>query len=236
MSKHLKRLAMPATWPLARKGSKFVTKPNPGPHSLEHGMALNSVLKEMLGWAKTSKETKLILNNGLITVDGKVRKELKFPVGLMDVLKNQKTGETFRIILNSKGKLHLLKIKGQEENIKPCKIIRKQMTKGGKIQITLHDGRNLLTDNNDYKVGDTLIIELPSGKPIQHLKLEKGTFVMITKGKHSGEFGKLLEIVGEKSIEDTKILLESNGQKFETLKDYAFVIGKEKPLINLPEQ
>ncbi|MEM0230962.1 MAG: 30S ribosomal protein S4e [Candidatus Woesearchaeota archaeon] len=235
MSKHLKRMAMPSTWPLERKGSKFVTKPNPGPHSLEYGIALNSVLKEMLNYAHTSKEVKSILGNGWITIDGKVRKDLKFPVGLMDVLKNLKSGEAFRMMLNSKGKLELIKIPKSEENIKPCKIIRKQMVKGGKIQITLHDGRNLLTENKEYNVGDSLMIELPSGKPLQHLTLKKGSFVFITDGKHAGEFGRIVEIIGEKSIQKTRILVESNGQKFETLTEYAFVIGEEKPLITITQ-
>ncbi|MCX6709760.1 MAG: 30S ribosomal protein S4e [Candidatus Woesearchaeota archaeon] len=228
MSKRLKRLAMPNTWPLSRKGSKYVTIPNPGPHSMKRGLALNSIITEVLNWANTAKEAKTVLNSGYISIDGKVRKDPKFSAGLMDVMKNNKTGEIYRVLLNKKGKICLSPISENEASIKPCKIIRKQMFSGNRIQITLHDGKNILTDKKDYNVGDTLIIKIPEVQIMKHLKIEKNSFVMITEGKHTGDYGIIQVIVGEQSIEPTKIILKTNDKEYETLKEYAFVIGEGK--------
>ncbi len=241
MSAHIKRLAMPNSWPLQRKGLKFITKPQPGMHSLKMGLALNSILKEILGYAKATREVKEILNNGMISVDGKIRKECKSSVGLMDVLKNEKTGECFRMLLNTKSKLYFLPIPKNEAETKPCKIIRKQLVKNKKdksknIQLTLHDGRNILTDKNEYKVADTLLIKIPGGEIIKHWKLAKNAFALITEGKHTGDYGIIEEFVGEKSIEATKIVIKTKDKKYETLVNYAFVLGEGKPEITIKQE
>jgi len=235
MSKHLKRITMPTTWPMSRKSSKFVTKPNPGAHSLKYGLALNSILREILGYAENAREIKHILNAGFITVDGKKRADLKFSVGLMDVLKNEKSGEIYRILLNKKAKLCLVAIPNAESSIKPAKIVKKTMIKGKKIQITFHDGRNVITDNKDYNVGDTVMISLPGGELKEHFKLDKGAYALITNGKHSGEYGVIKDIVGKESIEKTKITFKTKEGEFETLTEYAFVLGKEKSAITMKE-
>src|SRR3989344_6450651 len=111
---HIKRLAAPKTWPIERKKTKWVTRPNPGSHPLERCLSLNFVLKEMLQYAKTSREVKKILNQEKISVDSKVRKDPHFPVGLLDVLTIKDTNEHFRVFLNKKGKLMLHKIKKEE--------------------------------------------------------------------------------------------------------------------------
>ena len=38
-----------------------------------------------------------------------------------------------------------------------------------------------------------------------------------------------------KGLQKSKIILDINGEEFETLKEYAFVVGKEKPVIELGE-
>ena len=48
-SHHLKRLAMPRSWPLPRKTSVWVTRPMPGAHSLEHCMPVSLVIRDVLG-------------------------------------------------------------------------------------------------------------------------------------------------------------------------------------------
>ena len=49
-SNHLKRLAMPRSWPLPRKTSIWVTRAAPGAHSLELCMPLNVVIRDILGY------------------------------------------------------------------------------------------------------------------------------------------------------------------------------------------
>ena len=63
-SNHLKRLAMPRSWPLPRKTSIWVTRPTPGSHSLELCMPISLVIRDVLGYAHSTREVRHILHNG----------------------------------------------------------------------------------------------------------------------------------------------------------------------------
>ena len=52
-SNHLKRLAMPRSWPLPRKTSIWVTRAAPGAHALELCMPLNVVVRDILEYANS---------------------------------------------------------------------------------------------------------------------------------------------------------------------------------------
>ncbi|MBW2978137.1 30S ribosomal protein S4e [Candidatus Woesearchaeota archaeon] len=224
--KHLSRLAMPKTWKIKKKGIKWVTKPLAGSHSTELGMPLNLILKDILGYAKTNKEAKNILNHQEILVDGKRRKDPRFIVGLMDVLSIPKIKNSFRMLLDQNGYLYLKKLDEKEAPIKPSKIVGKKPIKK-KIQLNLFDGKNILIDKDNYKVGDSVLIELPSQKIIDRLKLEKNCSIYLTAGKYVGSVGILQE------IQQDKIIYKTEGKEHITLKKYAFVVGKEKPVIDL---
>ncbi|MBW2996077.1 30S ribosomal protein S4e [Candidatus Woesearchaeota archaeon] len=228
VEKHMSRLAMPKTWKIKRKGIKWVTRPLPGPHSPKLGVPLNVLLRDILSYARTSKEVKNILNDQEILVDGIRRKENRFITGLMDVVSIPKTKENFRILLNKKGHIIAFPIR-EDANIKPCKIKGKVVIKKSKLQLNLFDGKNILADKTEAKVGDTALIDIPSKKIKQILKLEKKALVYLIGGKHIGETGTIEDIKGN------KIIYKRGKDKFETLKKYAFVIGKEKPEISLPE-
>ncbi len=227
VSNHVKRLAAPKTWQIMRKNIKFVTKQASGPHSTETGIPLNTLLKEILQFSVTTKETKKILNGNEVRVDGKVRRDVKFPVGIFDTVDFAKINEYFRVVLNKKGKIDLVKIKKDEALIKPCKIIGKTIVKG-KLQLNFYDGNNIIVNTNSYKVGDTIILSLPGKKILQHLKLDKKAFIFLTGGKHIGEIGSVEDI-----IENKIIFKDQKGNLIETSKKYAFVVGDIKPLITL---
>ena len=53
-SSHLKRLAIPRSWPLPRKTTIWVTRPRAGAHSLERCMPLNIVIRDVIGLATVS--------------------------------------------------------------------------------------------------------------------------------------------------------------------------------------
>ena len=228
VEKHLSRLAMPKTWKIKRKGIKWVTRPSPGPHSFKLGLPLNVLLRDILSYAHTTKEVKKILNNQEILVDGIRRKNHRFIVGLMDIVSFPKTKENFRILLNKKGNIIASPIEDKEVNIKPCKIIGKTVLKKGKLQLNLYDGKNILAKEKP-NIGDTVLIELPSQKIKDTLKLEKKATVYLTGGGHIGETGIVAEIKGN------MLKYKRGKDTFETLKKYAFVIGKDKSLIKLPE-
>lgn len=224
---HMKRLAAPKTWPVRRKGLKFVTKPVPGPHSLVAGMPLSLLLREVLNYAGTTSEVKKILNTSEVKIDGKARKDFRFPIGLFDTIEFAGINEYHRVTLNRKGKLDLIKIDKEESLLKPCKIIGKNMVKG-KIQLSLFDGKSIFADNSSYKVGDTLLLSLPGQKINNHLKLDKKSTIFLTGGSHIGEIGNVEDI-----SKDKVIYKDHNGNLVETSKKYAFVVGDGKQMISL---
>ena len=82
---HQKRLSAPKTYKIPRKVSKWVVKPSPGPHNKE-AIPLLVLVRDFLELADTGREARRIISSGEILVDGIVRKDYKFPVGLFDVV------------------------------------------------------------------------------------------------------------------------------------------------------
>ena len=229
MKKHMKRMAAPKSWPIKRKGLKYITRPNPGSHSFELGLPLDVVLKDIIGISKTEREARNILLFNDVLVDGKRRVDRRFLVGFMDVVSISSIKKNFRLILSRIGKLIAVEIGDEEAKIKPCKITGKALV-GNKIQINLFDGRNILTDkkSDNYNIGDVLVLNLPKGDIKTSFKLNEGMAIFLQSGKHVGEVGKIEKIEGD------KIRYRSDsGEVFETLKKYAFVLGKDKPVISL---
>ncbi|MBS3135192.1 30S ribosomal protein S4e [Candidatus Woesearchaeota archaeon] len=221
---HLKRLNAPKTWPISRKGSKWITKQNPGPHKLNESMPLNIIIRDLLIYAKTTKEVKNILSNKDILINKRVIKEKKFPVGTFDIIEIPKTKENFLFLLNKKGKFFLQKIDDKKAEVKHLKIIGKKVLKKNKLQINLYNGNNFLTDKKEYNVGDTLLINLKDKKILKHLKLEKNADVYIIDGKYVGLTG-TVESLSSNKKNDT-IDLKINNKNVKTLKKYIFVIDK----------
>ena len=85
----------------------------------------------------------------------------------------------------------------------------------------------LVKKKTEYKTGDTLLYDLKSKKISQHIKLEKGAQILLIGGKHVGKIGTLEEVQGR------KIIFKVDKDQFETLRKYAFVIGKDKPEIKI---
>ena len=229
---HLKRLVASKHFPIPRKTRTFTISPSPGPHPKTDCIPLGIILKNILKFAETSKEAKKILSSGEILVDGRQRRSHKYPVGVMDIIEMPKIKKYFRVVAKE-GKLKLVETDAAKAKMKVCKINNKTIVKKGKIQLNLHDGRNILTDNKDYKAGDTVMISIPDQKIEGHFKLEKGALVLITGGKYVGTVGKIVDLITMRGIETNKAVVESEGTQYRTLKDYVFVIGKDKPAIAL---
>jgi small subunit ribosomal protein S4e len=198
---HLKRIAMPKSWPVKRKGIKFITRPNPGAHKFVDSMPLAVLIKYILGYANSSREIKFILNQNEVKINGKRIKEPSFAVGFMDVIEFPKSKHIFRISYTEGGLFKAIKIKDDEKGLMLCKI----------------------TD----KTGDSLLIEVPGNKVKSHLKLENGCSIYIMDGKQKGSLGTL------RSVEGSQIIFDKGKKEFKTLKEYAFVVGKDKPLIEI---
>ena len=218
---------MPKSW-VRENVKKFVwiVRPKPGAHSFDQGIPLAVVLRDMLGYAKNMREVRNILLHKEVLVDGKRRKDYQFVTGLMDVISIPEQKDSFRIILDKKGKISLVKIDDKDGKLKPCKIVgKKHINK--KVQLNLFDGKNILLDKDIYKVNETVVIELPEQKIKDQLKFEKGALVYLTGGKRIGQTGSI------ENINDNIISIKTKEGAFSVAKEHCFVIGKDKPVIKL---
>lgn len=232
--KHLKRFKAPKNWPIHPKENVWTVKPAAGPHAIKDSLSLLVVIRDILGLADNSREAKRIINTGKVLVDGRARKNYKYPVGFMDVVQIPSSEEAYRVLPDLKGRLILHPIPKENEGFKLCKITNKATLKKGKTQLNLHDGRNIIVEDS-FAAGDVISLKVPDQEITNNFKLEEGALVLITGGKHIGEIGIINEININKSSNSNTVVVENNNEdNFITLKDYAFVIGKDKPVISLP--
>ena len=124
-SKILKRSMAPNFWGIAKKQKRFVTRPRSGPHNSKSSMTLTVLLRDILKKTRTYNECQFVINEGNIQVDGKIRRDTHFPVGLMDVIEIGKINEIYRLV-PSNNLLSPLLISPEEKNMKLCKIIGKK--------------------------------------------------------------------------------------------------------------
>jgi small subunit ribosomal protein S4e len=219
---HLKRYKVPKYWKIPRKRKKFVVVPSPGPHPKDRCIPLLVLIRDILKYAETSKEAKGIIKSGKVLVDKKERKDPGYPIGLMDIIEMPELKKAFRVTVNTKG-LFLEEIKLEEANKKLCRIQNKTILKGGKIQLNLHDGTNIITDKG-YKTSDSILIKLPERKILKHFKFEKGANSLVISGKNIGVQGKVKEIFDRKTmLESSRVVLQTKDGEIETVKDYVLV-------------
>lgn len=231
MSDHMKRLAAPRSWPIGRKANVWTAKPSPGAHSAENSMPAVTVLRDMIGVCDTAREAKRIIGNREVLVDGVPVKDPREPVGIMDVVSIPKLNVHYRILLTERGKLTAQIITEEESNWTLCRVEGKSLVKGGKFQIHLSGGRNILLDKNDYKTGDTLKIRLDNNEVLVHYGLTAGASAMIIEGTHAGKGETVSEYIVTESNGANVVKFESGT---ETVKKNVFVIGGKTPEIILP--
>merc|ERR1712203_403851 len=119
---HLKRLAAPKAWMLAKLGGAFTIKSSSGPHKQSASLPITLFIRNRLKYALSAKEVQTILKQRLVKIDGNVRTDPKFPTGFMDVIQVEKTSENFRIIYDVKGRFTVHRITSQEAKYKLCKV------------------------------------------------------------------------------------------------------------------
>jgi len=225
---HLKRLASPKTWPIAKKTLTFVARPFPGPHKIEHQIPISVLLRDVLGIVSTQKEVKFILHNKQCLIDGNVCHENKRPVGLFDVVSLPKAKQFFRVLISKKNKLIAVPILEKEASVKPSKIIKKTILKNGKVQLSTSDGRSILVDDaKKYGIGDSLVLNLPDQKITDHLPLKPNMTIFLTAGNNVGLTGTIDAVNGG------VVIVKSGDNVFKTKRAYALVVGKDKPIITV---
>ncbi len=230
MSKHVKRMSAPRIWKIERKVYPFAPKTSPGPHPMKRSLPLLIVLRDILHLGDNRREIKKILTSRSVKIDGRVIKDLKFPVGFMDVIS---IGDrNYRALYDVTGRIKIVEIPKEHGEWKLVRIENKRKIKGGKIQLNLYDGRNILVDRDEYKTNDVLKIKLPSQEILNHYPLAKGSVAMIIGGKHRGQIAHIEEYIVTKSMGDNIVRFEEG---FETNRRNVFVVGVGKPEVVIPE-
>jgi small subunit ribosomal protein S4e len=184
----------------------------------------------------------VILSNGKVKVDGRVRQEKNFPLGIMDVIELTDANISYRVLPIERRGLSLIKITKEEAKYKLGKIIRKSTNPKGATQYGLHDGRNIAvsttgSDTPTYSTNDTLRLSIPGQRVLGHMKFEKGNFALVVAGHNLGRTGKIAEMQQGTATRPAMVTLEdSAGSKFDTMVKYTFVVGTDKPSIKLEAQ
>lgn len=233
-SRHLKRYAAPRVLKLPRKSRVWATKVEPGPHPLRASIPLCHVIRDYLSLGRTAKEVDGILSQGGVVVDGKVRRDPAFPVGLMDVLNLPALNRSYRVLLDNRGRLILPEAPLAEASTKLCKVVRKQTVRGGKIQLTFHDGKTLMGDLKEFKPGDVVKLSIPDLKVLERFPFEVGSTALVTGGANVGKIGRIAEIKMIAGTQPNIVTLRMGEETFQAPEHYVFVVGRERPSISLP--
>lgn len=232
VKKHLKRLPAPRPWRIERKTAFWTSKPSPGPHRTEECMPVGLVLRDMLRSCDTAREARAILGSRTVHVDGRAVSDPKFGVGVMDVLALGTTKEHYRMLVDTLGRLHLVPIDAEQAQWKLCRVEGKTTEKGGKFQVNLHDGRNLLLSKNEYTPGTTLKLAVPQQTVIAHYPLGPGAAVLLIGGQHVGEIAHVERVERTRNPRANVVHFREG---FSTDVTKVFVIGRETPEIAIPE-
>ena len=197
---HLVRQEIPKKWPIERKGSVYIVRPQ---FNIQEGMPILVILRNVMGLAQNRREVKKIIHANQVLLNGKIANDEKQNVLLFDTLSILPLKKCYRLELTERGKFHLEEINEAKAEKKIAKIINKKMLKGKKLQLNMSDGRNFLSDIK-AETNDSVLINLKSGKIEKVLPLKEGVNIVVFSGKHVGKNGKILELNNERKMAKVK--------------------------------
>jgi len=235
--KHLKTLNAPHHWMLPKTAGVFSYRPNAGPHKLRECLPLAIFIRNRLHYALSGNECKKIMMGRMVKVDGKVRTDVKYPAGYMDVVTLDKTNENFRLIYDTKGRFIVHRITAEEASYKLCRVKKVFHTKENVPYLVTHDGRSIRYPNPDCKVGDTIELDISSGKITNWVKFDTGNICHVIGGKNVGRIGTITSRERHPGSFDIVNVKDSAGHSFATRASNIFLLGKgNKALISLPRE
>lgn len=197
---HLKRQKVPKNWPIKRKGSTYVVRPN---FNINKGIPVLIILRDILKIAQNRKEVKKTIHAEQVLLNNKIITDEKNNALLFDTLTIVPSKKYYRIDLSERGKFKIEEIKESDVNKKMAKVVNKKMLKGKKTQLNLSDGRNFISDIK-CNINDSVLINLKERKIDKCLPLQKKAEVIVFAGKHFGEKGSIEELDLEKKMAKVK--------------------------------
>lgn len=237
MSEHMKRLAAPSRWTLPQKEQTWTMKPSAGAHPSELSVPLGVVLRDYLEICDTAREARRAIGDQRVHVDGRAATDIKRSVGYQDVVSFAETGDHYRVLLDQRGRILLVPIAEERAGWKLARIEDKTTVSGGRQQLNLHDGRNVVVDpdEDEFNTGDVLQISVP-GQDIENAyTIEPGRIAMVTGGAHAGELATVEEIEVTRNPKGNLAHLSKGDEDVHTLETYVFVVGADEPAITVPE-
>ncbi len=221
-SRHVKRLAASQYAGAKRKEAAYLAKPTPGRHTLEQNATLLSIIRDMLHIANTEKEAELPVRAGSFKVNGRIVKDIKYPIGYGDVIQILPLGKFYGIGINKQGKITVKEVK--EAQGRTAKIIGKYVAKGKKIMLRLNDG-TVVGFEKPANVNDSVRISLDN-KIDGILKLQEGARCEVFKGAHAAETGTITGLTNGTAQISAKARIKSSSGTFETLVENIIVTGE----------
>ena len=224
----------PKFWQVKRKGFPFILSANPGPYAKDKCYPIGIILRDVLNVCNNLHEAKMVMNSGLIQIDGITRRDVHFGVGIMDVINIIPNGESYRLI--PKDLNVLIPIKTKEKDVKLLKITSKVSIKGSKLQYGFHDGKTLISDDKQMNVGDVCLVKLPKIESTEHIKFDTGSTVLIILGENAGKIGKIIEIKNGMFSLPKRAVVEFEERSVELPVDIVMPIGNDKPILEVFNQ
>ncbi len=242
--RHTKRLATPGHLQIKRKHGEFFVNPSPGPHPRRFCLPLLHIVRDLLEIVPYYRDAKKLIGQGYFKIDGRIIRDLGFPLGFMDVLSIEKKKEYYRIMPDSHHELILFKIPKKESDFKLCRINSKTTLKGGHVQLNLHDGRNIKIEVKDptkpvedvYKRMDVLKLSIPTQEILSHIKFKENSLAIIVAGKNVAKVGTINKIIRRFGPNASTVeIIQKDGTPVETLFDYVLMLGNKESEIKLPK-
>jgi small subunit ribosomal protein S4e len=229
----VKRQRAPSFWKIRRKQGQFVARARPGPHPKAISYPLGILIRDVLGVGQSMDEVKRMLNDGKVSVDGVVRRSIGWPVGLMDIIELIPVSQVFRMVPKNRNLLvPVLLSKQTERDLKLLRVTLRKTIKGKETQYGFHDGKTLIA-NEQYSVGDSCLIDLSNKEIKSHMKLEKGSIVLVTKGENAGAIGKIEEIREGLFSLPKRTVISFGDRSVELPVQMVMLVGHEEPIIQV---
>ncbi|MGI0016576.1 MAG: S4 domain-containing protein, partial [Nitrososphaera sp.] len=192
---------------------------------------LGMILRDVLKVVNTMQESRRVLVEGKVKVDGVVRRDPNLAVGLMDVIELS-TGQTYRMVPKDSMLLTAIAIDKSESNVKLAKVTSKTTIKGKKLQYGFHDGKTIITDQK-FNVGDSCLMQLPEVQIKNHIAFEKSATALIILGDNAGRIGKIDKIQDGIFSLPTRALISYDDKSVEMPVEMVMAVGPDKPVIKV---
>jgi small subunit ribosomal protein S4e len=154
----------------------------------------------------------------------------------MDVISIERTGENFRMLVDTKGRFIPHRIDAIEATFKLSKVLQKKIGKSKVPYNVTHDGRTHRFPHPDICINDCIKVNINTGAIDGIVKFQNGCTVMITGGNNIGRIGALQSLEKHPGSFEIAHVRDSTGNIFATRLGNVIVIGDGKePVISLPK-